>query len=84
MIDEIMSEIVEVSLVLHEDVAEGAVEHRVDEVGQAEVEDEQNQGEQAPVQLLHFSTSKLTPLFLLPESSTDKKLNRVYMSILWT
>ena len=28
-------------LVLHEDVAEGAVEHGVDQVGQAQVEDEQ-------------------------------------------
>ena len=30
-----------ISPVLHEDVAEGAVEHCVDQVGQAEVEDQQ-------------------------------------------
>ena len=32
---------VKISPVLHEDVAEGAVEHSVDQVGQAQVEDEQ-------------------------------------------
>ena len=33
--------VVKISPVLHEDVAEGAVEHCVDQVGQAQVEDEQ-------------------------------------------
>ena len=32
---------VKISPVLHEDVAEGAVEHSVDQVSQAQVEDEQ-------------------------------------------